>query len=432
MKLFSLYFYRGDSTSSARLKYSALLGRLVRASACVIAMASIATSAFAAGPKVYVGNFKDNTVSVIDTTAGIVVATVPVAAGPDGIAITPNGRTVFVSGSNASTVSVIDAESDRVVQTIEVGKGPQGVAMMPDGRLLLVAVNGEDRVVLIDTAKHAVVAMVPVPKPHTIAIRPDGRQAYITSQEPGHFALAVVDLAARSVVATVPLDKPPRDLEFGHDGKALYFTLAGVNAVQVLDPKSNRVVAEIPTAPSPHIANYFPGTTVGVVVVQGPGELLLFDPATNKPIRSIAVGKQPHWVDVADGGKKMYVSNEGSNDVTVVDLATDRTTGIAVGNAPRKVAAQHAAASRAAGAEVSIANFAFVPAQITIAPGQNVTWTNNDGAPHGLAFKDGAKGEDLMLPGATFSRTYDKPGSFDYVCAVHSYMTGRIIVRAPL
>jgi hypothetical protein len=31
-------------------------------------MASIATPAFAAGLKVYVGNFKDNTVSVIDTT----------------------------------------------------------------------------------------------------------------------------------------------------------------------------------------------------------------------------------------------------------------------------------------------------------------------------------------------------------------------------
>lgn len=430
MKLFSLFLYRGDTTPFACLRYGTLLGRLMRASACVIAMVSIATPAFAAGPKVYVGNFKDNTVSVIDTTTGTVVATVPVAAGPDGIAITPNGGTVFVSGSNASTMSVIDAATDRIAQTIEVGKGPQGVAMMADGRLLLVAVNGEDRIALVDTAKHAVVATVPVPKPHTIAIRADDKQAYITSQEPGHFALAVVDLVARTVVATVPLDKPPRDLEFGRDGR-LYFTLAGVDAVQVLDPKSNKIVAEIPTGTSPHIAHYFPGTTVGVVVVQGPGELVLFDPATNKPIRGITVGKQPHWVDAADGGKKMYVSNEGSNNVTVVDLATDRTTTIAVGSAPRKVAVQPAAASMGTGVQVSIANFAFVPAQITIAPGQSVTWTNNDGAPHGLAFKDGAKGEDLMLPAAKFSRIYDKPGTYDYVCAVHSYMTGRVIVRAP-
>ena len=42
-----------------------------------------------AGPKAYVGNFKDNTVSVIDTAAGAVVATIPIAAGPHGMTVTP-------------------------------------------------------------------------------------------------------------------------------------------------------------------------------------------------------------------------------------------------------------------------------------------------------------------------------------------------------
>ncbi|HEY2815784.1 MAG TPA: plastocyanin/azurin family copper-binding protein, partial [Casimicrobiaceae bacterium] len=60
-----------------------------------------------------------------------------------------------------------------------------------------------------------------------------------------------------------------------------------------------------------------------------------------------------------------------------------------------------------------------------------VTWSNDDGAPHGLVYNDGAKGTDLLLPGAAFSRTYDKPGSFDYACAVHPHMTGKVIVRAP-
>ena len=140
---------------------------------------------------------------------------------------------------------------------------------------------------------------MPVPKPHTIAIRPDGKLAYVASQEPGKFALVVVDLAARTVARTIPLDKTPRDLEFGYDGKALYFTLAGVNAVQVLDPASDKIVAEIPTGASPHIANVFRGAPAGTVVVQGPGELMLFNPATNAALRSIAVGKQPHWVAAA-------------------------------------------------------------------------------------------------------------------------------------
>ena len=107
-------------------------------------LASLALSAIAAGPKAYVGNFKDNSVSVIDTAAARVVATVPVTAGPDGIVVTRDGRTAYVSGSSAASISVIDTATDRVVQTIETGKGPQGLASTPDGRSMLAAVNGEN------------------------------------------------------------------------------------------------------------------------------------------------------------------------------------------------------------------------------------------------------------------------------------------------
>jgi YVTN family beta-propeller protein len=403
---------------------------LARASFGALAFA-LALSAAAAGPKAYVGNFKDSTVSVIDTGSGAVVATIPVAAGPHGMGVTPDGRTVYVSGEGSSDVSVIDTATDRVTGTISVGKTPHGVAMAADGRMLLVGVYGEDKVVFIDTATQQVVGSVPVPKPHTISIRPDGKLAYVSSQEPGKFALVVVDLATRTVVRTLPLEKTPRDLEFGYDGKALYFTMAGINAVQVLDPSSDKIVAEIPTGASPHIANYFRGTPAGTVVVQGPGELTLFNPATNTVLRSIAVGKQPHWVAASGDGKSAYVTNEGSNDVTVVDLATGQTKTIAVGNAPRKIVVQRAAANIAAvGARVSIANFAFVPPEITVAVGQSVTWANDDGAPHGLMYKDGAKGTDLLLPGKSFSRTFDKPGTYDYACSVHPYMMGKVIVSA--
>jgi YVTN family beta-propeller protein len=98
MKLFSRFPYRDHKETFMFPKRSKLPRRLVRSSVIVVAV--VATSAFAAGPKAYVGNFKDNTVSIIDTNAGTVVATVPVPAGPDGIVVAPNGATVFVSGGS--------------------------------------------------------------------------------------------------------------------------------------------------------------------------------------------------------------------------------------------------------------------------------------------------------------------------------------------
>jgi len=267
-----------------------------------------------------------------------------------------------------------------------------------------------------------------VPNPHTIAIRPDGKTAYVASQEPGKFALVVVDLASRSVVRTVALAAAPRDPEFSFDGKALYFTLAGINVIEVLDPVTNKIVAEVPTGVSPHIARLYRGATLGAAVVQGPGELQLFDPATKKQVRAIAVGNQPHW-QASNDGKKVYVTNEGSNDVTVVDLGTGQKTTIPVGTAPRKVVVQPAAVASDGGARVSIANFAFAPGTLSLAAGETATWVNNDGAPHGLAFKDGATGVNPLLRGASFSRTFDKPGTYDYICSVHPFMKGRVEVR---
>lgn len=420
-----------------------LLRRVSRTLVLLSALAAAAAPALAAGPKAYVGNFKDSTVSVIDTDTERVVATVPVATGPDGIVVAPGGRSVFVSGASASAVSEIDAGTDRVVRSIEVGQGPQGLAMTTDGRWLLVAVNGDDRVAFVDTAAHGVSTTVPVAKPHTLAIRPDGREVYVASQELGHFALVVIDMATRAVVTKIPLDKPPRDLEFDADGKALYLTLAGVPAVQVLDPATHAWGAPVPTGVSPHIAQRFAGMASGAVVVQGPGEVMLFDPATHAPVRSIGVGKQPHWLDLSADGRKLWVSNEGSNDVSVVDLAGGPVHTVAVGNAPRKIAVQRTDPSRSAlqdaspgahaggSAHVVIRNFAFEPAQITLQVGQTLTWQNDDGAPHGVVFTDGASGIDLLLPGKTFARTFDKPGVYAYACSLHPYMTARVTVVAP-
>lgn len=380
--------------------------------------------------KAYVGNFRDDTVSVVDLSMRRVVATIPVARGPHGMAATPDGRTVYVGGDGSSRVDVIDVDHDRVVRSIDVGRSPHGMAIRADGRLLLVCVYDEDRVAFVDAASSSVVGSVAVAKPHTVALSPDGRMAYVASQQPGHFALVVIDITARTTVRTVPLIAPPRDLEFGFDGSRLYFTQAGVSAVQVLDPTGDRIVGQIPTGASPHIASVFRGAPAGVVVVQGPGEILLFDAATNAPTRSIAVGRQPHWVAAMPGASGVVVTNEGSDSVTLVDLASGRTDTVAVGAAPRKVVV--AARPLAATVDrVSIANFVFAPTPIAIAPGSTVVWTNDDAAPHGIRFADASPGADDLLPKATFSRTFATVGTFDYVCSVHPFMQGQVIVRTP-
>lgn len=77
---------------------------------------------------------------------------------------------------------------------------------------------------------------------------------------------------------------------------------------------------------------------------------------------------------------------------------------------------------------VAIANFAYAPATITIKVGSTVTWTNRDEEPHNVVSGDHSLRSPSMGTGATFSYTFTKPGSITYVCTLHPYMHGTVVV----
>jgi plastocyanin len=83
-----------------------------------------------------------------------------------------------------------------------------------------------------------------------------------------------------------------------------------------------------------------------------------------------------------------------------------------------------------AGDQVSIDNFAFAPATLTVKAGSTVTWTNRDEEPHTVAATDGSFHSPGMGTGATFSHAFPTAGKFDYVCSIHPMMHGTVVVTA--
>ncbi|MCC6178663.1 MAG: cupredoxin domain-containing protein [Chloroflexi bacterium] len=314
------------------------------ASAALATSRSAATAASPAAtdaPKAYVGLFKDNAVAAIDTSTNQVIGTIPVPAGPHGLVVTPDGSKVFVSSDSDSTVSAIDTRNDRVMDTIEVGQTPHGLAISPDGRLVLVSGFGSNQAEVIDTASDKVLGQIPVGQPHNGAIGPDNRTAYVGSQQQGATALVQLDLATMTQTGLIPLQNTPRAMNFSPDGRWLYFTVAGKDAVQVLNTATNQLVNPIPVGASPHVPLFTPDGQLALVVSQGPSELDLVDPSTATMVGSVPVGAAPHWVATSSDGRLAYVTGESANTVTVVDVANRQALAtIPVGNAPRKIAVQ--------------------------------------------------------------------------------------------
>jgi plastocyanin len=80
---------------------------------------------------------------------------------------------------------------------------------------------------------------------------------------------------------------------------------------------------------------------------------------------------------------------------------------------------------------VTIDNFAFGPAAITVAAGTKVTWTNRDDEPHTVASADDPKvfKSGPLDTGDSFSFTFDRPGTYRYFCSIHPHMTGTVVVK---
>ncbi len=77
---------------------------------------------------------------------------------------------------------------------------------------------------------------------------------------------------------------------------------------------------------------------------------------------------------------------------------------------------------------VTIQNFAFSPASVTVPAGTTVTWTNHDAASHQIASDTGAFEGSPIGQGSSYSFTFNTPGSYPYHCAIHPYMKGTITV----
>ncbi|MBV8861054.1 MAG: cupredoxin family copper-binding protein [Mycobacterium sp.] len=88
----------------------------------------------------------------------------------------------------------------------------------------------------------------------------------------------------------------------------------------------------------------------------------------------------------------------------------------------------NASAAPVAGDAVSIDNFAFVPATLTVPVGSTVTWTNHDEEPHTVAASDGSFHSPGMGSQATYSHTFPTAGRFDYVCSIHPFMHATVVV----
>ena len=79
---------------------------------------------------------------------------------------------------------------------------------------------------------------------------------------------------------------------------------------------------------------------------------------------------------------------------------------------------------------IEIKNFTYMPTPLTVAPGTKITVINQDRAPHTVTADDKSFDSGTISGGQRGEVTApSKPGSYSYICTIHQYMKGTLIVQ---
>jgi YVTN family beta-propeller protein len=208
------------------------------------------------------------------------------------------------------------------------------------GETLIVLNKSDHEAALVHPETFTVMARVPTGKgPHEAAVSPDGRTAYVTNygsfaifkegerprMEPGR-SITVIDLQARKVKATFDLGdfRQPHGIAVSRNGKLLWVTVEGSQAVLELDAASGQVLKSWKTAQNvSHMVEPTPDERKLYVANIGSGSVTVINRSTDE-VKSIPTGAGAEGIAATRDGKQVWVTNRGANTISVLDTATDQ------------------------------------------------------------------------------------------------------------
>ncbi|OJZ68467.1 hypothetical protein BRW64_02510 [Mycolicibacterium diernhoferi] len=305
---------------------------------------------------VFVANFADDTVSIVDPDDYSIRTISSAGANPIGIAIGADG-TAYVSNFGSSTIAVIDPQTHEVTQTIGTGvTHPYGIAV--DGNGILFVTHPLSETVSVLTPERIGDARAQVGKfvgQTAVAVSQSGRaytlrrttvlgsptavsigaggKVYITNADGATITVLEPLSLAASVIRT-----GPNPTSVYHDGGSkLYVTSGTDNTVQVIDTNTHVVqTVKVGVATSSVIVEDgnlvitdTDGATATVSVVAGSAK----EPLTATVIQSDSTraGETLPQMVVSPNGDRMYVTSTVavpggmSNGLTYVKVIDTRT-----------------------------------------------------------------------------------------------------------
>lgn len=238
------------------------------------------------------------------------------------------GRYKYVNGRIVSPVG----------RHLEVGTFPLNLALAPGGKLLAATHGGEsDR--KLQNPEHQSVWIIDPDGPRALqtietealffglVFSPDGRRLYASAG--GGNAVKVYDASVSPMTETFSITLPdyPSGLAVTLDGTLLLVARLHEHTLSIFRTDTFEKVADIPTQAYPYAVAVRPDGRRAFVSNWGDGSLTAVDLAAQASLGRVAVGKNPEGLAISPDGRLVAVANSDDDSVTILD--SDALTAVA-------------------------------------------------------------------------------------------------------
>jgi DNA-binding beta-propeller fold protein YncE len=187
----------------------------------------------------YVTNSGSNNITIFDKKLGQAVGVIATGRKPQGMALDQRLRRAYVALSGDDTIGVIDVTAGEIIDRIRLNTGdrPQDLALTSDGRILLSVNNGSNTLSFIDPISLFELRRLDVGNgPNSVLIDSTGKRAFVFNTLSS--TLSVIDIPNKAIVTTIATEPGPLRGQFNRRGDRLYIIHEWSSYLTVLDPVS--------------------------------------------------------------------------------------------------------------------------------------------------------------------------------------------------
>ncbi len=311
---------------------------------------ALAVAGSGLGPRLFVVNQGDKTMSVVDPATNKQVAVIDehqTTMHGHEIAVGPDNRTVFMPiygnvgvgapGLDGSEMLAIDWPTGKITGHVDFGHGvrPHCVVFEPVSGLLYVTTELDNAITIVDPKTLQIVGQIPTgaQQSHMLAITRDGKRGYVSNVNPG--SVSVLDLVARKTIAVIPVSPYSQRIALSRDDKWAFTSDQTTSRMAVIDTATNTISKWIDLPGNGYGSATTPDGKWLLVPIPGKDLVAVLDLKAMAVARHIPVDSAPQEMLVRPDGKFAYVAGASARKVSVIDLRKwEKVASIDVGNFP--------------------------------------------------------------------------------------------------